>query len=116
MQGDPVLLRGVLFSLLSRAIAHVRPQAAAWVKVRASATGRGFEVCDNGPGLSPAEASALSGAVAQPDSRGKGSLEPDGDTDLSIAMWLTHRYGGEISIVPQDSGGTCFRITLGAPA
>lgn len=118
MQGDPVLLRGVLFSLLSRAIAHVRPQAAAWVKVRASATGRGFEVCDNGPGLSLAEANALSGAVAQTDSRGKGSLEPDGgDTDLSIAMWLTHRYGGEISIVPQDSGGTCFRITLGgAPA
>ncbi len=75
-------------------------------------------MCDNGPDLSPAEASALSSAVAQTDSRGKGSLEPDGgDTDLSIAMWLTHRYGGEISIVPQDSGGTCFRITLGgAPA
>ncbi|WP_422750025.1 ATP-binding protein [Mycobacterium sp. WMMD1722] len=105
---DPARLRQVVVNLVDNAVRHSPPGGR--VRVQASAVGRSglrLDVCDEGPGIPPAERER----VFQRFTRGATS---DGGTGLglAIARWAVDLHGGRIAVA--DAGPGC-RISVTIP-
>jgi signal transduction histidine kinase len=100
-------LEQVFVNLLANAIGHNPAGTSVTVTVTGSGRGRvAVTVADDGVGLSP----DLVGAPFEPARRRRVPTAGAG-LGLSIAKGIVAAHGGEIELVPQDSG-TCFRICL----
>jgi signal transduction histidine kinase len=108
---DQARLRQVVVNLVDNAIRH--SPAGARVSVIANAaqpTGLFLEVCDEGPGIPPAERER----VFQRFSRGATSAGGTG-LGLAIARWAVELHGGAIEVM--DAGTGCrIGVTIPAPA
>lgn len=97
---DPARLRQVVVNLVDNAIRH--SPAGGRVSVRASATdaaGLRLEVCDEGPGIPPAERER----VFQRFTRGATSAGGTG-LGLAIARWAVELHGGSIEVLAAPTG------------
>jgi signal transduction histidine kinase len=104
---DPARLRQVVVNLVDNAVRH--SPAGGRVSVQASAGELGglrLDVCDEGPGIPPAEHEL----VFQRFSRGATS---DGGTGLglAIARWAVELHGGTVEVVDVRTGCR-IRVTL----
>lgn len=97
---DPARLRQVVVNLVDNAIRHSPPGG------RVSLLGRGaepsglrLEVCDEGPGIPPAERER----VFQRFSRGATSAGGTG-LGLAIARWAVELHGGSIEVIDSPTG------------
>jgi signal transduction histidine kinase len=109
-QGDPVLLRQVLISLLTNAYKNTPPDGA--VTLRACSSGEKdalIEVSDTGTGIPPDE----QGRVFERFYRGSNSLEKEGfGLGLSIARRMVEVMGGRIEVTSELGRGSTFTVRL----
>ena len=108
---DQARLRQVVVNLVDNAIRH--SPAGARVDVLASAaqpTGLRLEVCDEGPGIPPAERER----VFQRFSRGATSAGGTG-LGLAIARWAVELHGGAVEVMDARTGCR-IGVTIPAPA
>jgi signal transduction histidine kinase len=107
---DQARLRQVVVNLVDNAIRH--SPAGARVSVNASAaqpTGLRLEVCDEGPGIPPAERER----VFQRFTRGATSAGGTG-LGLAIARWAVELHGGAIEVMDARTGCR-IGVTIPAP-
>lgn len=106
--GDPKLLRRVLRNLIENAARH----GADDIDVIIDAAGQGarIDVCDRGPGVAEADREK----IFEPFYRIKGASETAGGVGLglSLARKIARLHGGDITCLPRENGGACFRLTL----
>jgi two-component system OmpR family sensor kinase len=111
VMGDPERLRQVLDNLLANVRAHTPRGTGASVQVRTEGPTAVVEVVDEGPGLSPQEASRVFERFYRSDpSRSRGS----GGTGLglSIVGAIVAAHGGTVSVAPGPHGGALFAVRL----
>ena len=107
---DPVLIDQLLANLLENALRYTPDSSP--IEIRGSANGDtvAVEICDRGPGISPAERER----VFEKFYRGQAAKQNDGGTGLGLticrAVVLAH--GGSIDIFARKQGGTRVRFTL----
>lgn len=107
----PARLTRVLHSLVDNAVRYTPPGGV--VTVAARSTGRSVEVIvdDSGPGLTPAERTA----VFEPFWRADASRSTRGSgLGLTLARRITHALGGDIRVAESPGGGSSFAVVLPA--
>jgi PAS domain S-box-containing protein len=117
LSGDPVRLRQVLLNLLGNAVKFSdrgRVRLEAKLEARDAETCRiGFEVSDEGPGMSPATVSHLFQPFRQGDDS---SARRSGGTGLGLAISreLVRMMGGDIEVETRPGAGSRFRFSISA--
>ncbi|RVU43928.1 response regulator [Rubrivivax rivuli] len=120
LQGDPLRLGQVLINLGSNAVKFTeRGEVVVRVQRRAAEAGPApgvalrFEVCDTGPGLSPAQGAQLFTSFHQADAS-TSRLHGGTGLGLAISRRLVHLMGGEIGVqaAPQQGSVFWFEVTL----
>ncbi len=97
---DPARLRQVVVNLVDNAIRHSPPGGRVSLLGRAAEpSGLRLEVCDEGPGIPPAERER----VFQRFSRGATSAGGTG-LGLAIARWAVELHGGSIEVIDSPTG------------
>lgn len=107
VSGDPRLLRRLVRNLLENARRHGRPPIE--VRVGPNADGAEIRVCDHGAGVAHAERER----VFEPFYRRSGSTQGAG-LGLALVRQIARQHGGDAVCTADESGRTCFRVTLGA--
>jgi signal transduction histidine kinase len=111
--GDPERIHEVLTNLLSNAVRHSPPGG--WVTVSGAPVPGGLriDVCDEGPGVPPAQLSRIFDRFHRVDAA-RGSVAGGAGLGLAIARSIVELHGGSIRAEPgpQDSG---CRITFELP-
>lgn len=111
VNGDPVLLKQVVFNLLSNAVKFTRPQQKPLIRARWTAVPEGycFTVEDNGVGFNMDYASKLFGLFQRMHSHGQ--FEGSG-IGLATVKKIIEKHGGKVSIHSQEGKGTQVSFTL----
>jgi len=105
----PARLTRVLHSLVDNAVRYTPPGG--MVAITAAGSGGTVEVTveDSGPGLTPAQRTA----VFEPFWRGDSSRSSRGyGLGLTLAQRITHALGGEIRVSESPGGGASFAVLL----
>ncbi|WP_327188869.1 HAMP domain-containing sensor histidine kinase [Streptomyces xinghaiensis] len=107
--GDPGQLRQVLDNLLSNALLHTPPLTAVELRIGMRETSAVIEVADEGPGLTPQQASR----VFERFYRATGTQHPAGTgLGLSIVAALVAAHGGSVELDTTPGAGCTFRAVL----
>jgi signal transduction histidine kinase len=110
VEGDPQLLRLVVFNLLDNALKYSPSGETVRLEASAGDTEVTLLVADRGPGVAPEDRERLFGRFfrAEPASRpGVGGL------GLSVVLWVTELHGGKVRLLDTDQGAA-FEVTLPA--
>ena len=112
---DPVEMPKVVDNLLSNAIKFTPEGGRVWVRVRSKAPGWiELSVCDNGPGIAPADRERIFDRFHRADPTGR---TPGTGLGLSLARRLVEMHGGRLELGTAESGiGACFNVILPAAA
>jgi signal transduction histidine kinase len=112
--GDPERVHQVVANLLDNALRHSPPDGRVWLSAHASRPGVAtIEVCDEGPGIPPAELQR----VFERYERGDAALgASDGGTGLglAIARWIVDAHGGAIRAEAREPNGCRMVVELPA--
>ncbi|WP_423460219.1 sensor histidine kinase [Ottowia sp. VDI28] len=110
---DPTLVHMALSNLVDNAVKHAD---AGEVTVCAQQNGEGqleLSVADEGPGLSPEDASHIFGRFERGD-------RVDQTRGFGLGLWVARRvarlHGGDVRVMLLPGGGTCFTLMLPRPS
>jgi two-component system OmpR family sensor kinase len=107
--GDEARLRQVLGNLLQNARRHTPPETHVHVRVYSGATEAVIEVADEGPGMSPEEASRVFERFWRSDpSRNRAS--GGAGLGLAIVAAIADAHGGRAEVQSAPGAGATFRI------
>jgi signal transduction histidine kinase len=108
VDGDPHQLRRVLQNLIGNAV-KFRGEGPPRVEVSARRGDREWVVMvdDDGPGVSPAQATQIFGMFARIDVRSEGT-----GIGLAVCRRIVEAHGGRIWVESREGGGSSFRFTL----
>lgn len=105
----PARLTRVLHSLVDNAVRYTPPGGTVAITAAGSDGGVEVTVDDSGPGLTPAQRTA----VFEPFWRGDSSRSSRGSgLGLTLAQRITHALGGEIRVSESPGGGASFAVVL----
>jgi signal transduction histidine kinase len=105
----PARLTRVLHSLVDNAVRYTPPGGMVAITAAGSDGGVEVTVDDSGPGLTPAQRTA----VFEPFWRGDSSRSSRGSgLGLTLAQRITHALGGEIRVSESPDGGASFAVVL----
>ena len=105
--GDPRLLRRLVRNLLDNASRHGAPPID--VQVRRAGDAAELRVCDQGPGIPPAEHEA----VFHPFHRSRGADDGRGaGLGLALVRQIARQHGGDARYAPGEPAGSCFVVRL----
>ncbi|KAA1249824.1 HAMP domain-containing histidine kinase [Mycobacterium simiae] len=109
--GDEPRLRQVLSNLVANALRHTPESADVTVRVGTQGDDALLEVADQGPGMTPEDASRVFERFYRTDSS---RARASGGTGLglSIVDSLVKAHGGAVTVVTAPGEGCCFRVTL----
>ena len=109
--GDEPRLRQVLSNLVANALQHTPEDADVIVRVGTDGDDAVLEVADQGPGMTPEDASRVFERFYRTDSS---RARASGGTGLglSIVDSLVHAHGGGVTVKTALGEGCCFRVTL----
>src|SRR5271166_1887357 len=109
--GDEPRLRQVLSNLVANALQHTPEDADVIVRVGTDGDDAVLEVADQGPGMSPEDASRVFERFYRTDSS---RARASGGTGLglSIVDSLVHAHGGVVTVQTAIGQGCCFRVSL----
>lgn len=108
LKGDERLLRRAVRNLLDNAQRHA-PGSTPQVSLTAVQGGGIIRVCDQGPGIPPADAQRIFEPFERLSGRGDGT-----GLGLALVRRIARQHGGEARCLPRPGGGTCFEIWLGS--
>lgn len=107
VRGDPRLLRRLVRNLLENASRHGAPPID--VQVRRAGDAAELRVCDQGPGIPPAEHEA----VFRPFHRSRGADDGRGaGLGLALVRQIARQHGGDARYAPGEPAGSCFVVHL----
>jgi len=112
VEGDPGLLRLLLFNLLHNAIKHSPEGSAVRVEVRGDSGHVHLVVRDSGPGVPAAERDRVFERFYRAGGSGR-SVEGSGGLGLAVVRWVTERHQGSIRLL-DEGPGAAFQVTLSA--
>lgn len=107
VRGDPRLLRRLVRNLLDNASRHGAPPID--VQVRRAGDGAELRVCDQGPGVPPAEHEAVFRPFHRPRGAGDGRGAGLG---LALVRQIARRHGGDVRYTAGEPTGSCFVVRL----
>jgi two-component system OmpR family sensor kinase len=109
--GDEPRIRQVLSNLVANALQHTPASADVVIRVGTEGDDAVLEVADQGPGMSPEDASRVFERFYRTDSS---RARASGGTGLglSIVDSLVHAHGGVVTVKTAVGHGCCFRVTL----
>jgi two-component system, OmpR family, sensor kinase len=109
--GDEPRIRQVLSNLVANALEHTPASADVVIRVGTEGDDAVLEVADQGPGMSPEDASRVFERFYRTDSS---RARASGGTGLglSIVDSLVHAHGGVVTVKTAVGHGCCFRVTL----
>jgi two-component system, OmpR family, sensor kinase len=108
--GDDTLLRQMVGNLLDNAIRFARPSGAVTAVVRRTPDGIVIRICDDGPGVPPADRARIFERFVRVGPRSGGA-----GLGLPIARWIAEAHGGHLILESADPSQTCFTVTLPCP-
>jgi two-component system, OmpR family, sensor kinase len=111
VQGDHGRLRQIVDNLISNAVQHTPAGSAVTVTVTSAPPAGLLTVADNGPGMSPEQASRVFERFYRTDrarSRSRGGT----GLGLAIAATLAAAHGGTIGVDSQPGQGAAFHVQL----
>ncbi|HJU71072.1 MAG TPA: HAMP domain-containing sensor histidine kinase [Paucimonas sp.] len=110
VHGDPKLLRRMIRNLLENAKRYGEGAPIRVSLGAAAADTVQLDICDGGSGI-PAEEREN---IFAPFYRLPGKRERDGcvGLGLSLVRQIARKHGGDVTCLPRDGGGSCFRTTL----
>jgi signal transduction histidine kinase len=111
VQGDHGRLRQIVDNLISNAVQHTPAGSAVTVTVTSSPAAGLLTVADNGPGMTPEQASRVFERFYRTDrarSRSRGGT----GLGLAIAATLAAAHGGTIGVASQPGQGATFHLQL----
>jgi signal transduction histidine kinase len=111
VQGDHGRLRQIVDNLISNAVQHTPAGSAVTVTVTSSPPAGLLTVADNGPGMTPEQASRVFERFYRTDrarSRSRGGT----GLGLAIAATLAAAHGGTIGVASQPGQGATFHLQL----
>lgn len=111
VEGDHGRLRQIVDNLISNAVQHTPAGSAVTVTVTSSPPSGLLTVTDNGPGMTPEQASRVFERFYRTDrarSRSRGGT----GLGLSIAATLAAAHGGAIGVHSQPGHGAAFHVRL----
>jgi heavy metal sensor kinase len=109
--GDEHLLRQMVANLVENAIRYTREGGTIVVSLAQAATRVHIRVCDEGPGIAPADRPRIFERFVRLDTAGG---ESGGGLGLPIARWIAEAHGGSLDLESSSEKGSCFIITLPA--
>ena len=114
VEGDADRLCQVLINLIVNAIKYNDADKPV-VEVRSEVIDRNFivEVADNGPGIPANEAEAIFDMFTRGE-HGRADATPGAGLGLAISRKIVARMSGALELVPRDTRGARFRVTLPA--
>jgi two-component system sensor histidine kinase GlrK len=110
LEADPDKLRSIIDNLVSNAVKFTPPGGRITVKARVQSGDAVIEVIDSGPGVAPEERESIFDLFWR-GGKNEGARIKSSGLGLAIARELVEAHGGQISVVPEGSGGH-FRVTL----
>lgn len=114
VQADRLRLEQVMLNLLSNAIKYSRAGDTVLVGCREEGHRLRLEVCDHGPGISPAQQQRLFTAFERLDAA-HGPVEGAG-IGLALSKWLVDLMKGEIGVESTLGAGSTFWVRLARAA
>jgi Na+/proline symporter/two-component sensor histidine kinase len=114
VEGDADRLCQVLINLIVNAIKYNDADKPV-VEVRSEVIDRNFivEIDDNGPGIPANEAEAIFDMFTRGE-HGRADATPGAGLGLAISRKIVARMSGALELVPRDTRGARFRVTLPA--
>jgi len=113
LQGDPVLLRQLLFNLMGNGLKFHRPDTPPVVRIEASRDGdhHEFVVCDNGIGIEPEYAEKIFVIFQRLHGR---EVYAGTGIGLALVKKIVEFHGGRVWLdsTPREEPGTIIRFTL----
>ncbi|MDZ7805242.1 ATP-binding protein [Thiohalophilus sp.] len=111
IQGKPELLRRAFENVIRNAVRYTAPQTDVAVNA-ATRTGRFvIQVCDQGPGVSPAALEQIFEPFVRADGDATGAREGYG-LGLAIAKRAVMAHGGIVEASNREGGGLCIELSL----
>jgi heavy metal sensor kinase len=111
LRTDPVILRQALQNLIDNAIKYGPPNSEVRVSSRATPGAVLIEVADEGPGISTADRTHLTGRFYRTD-RGRGRASGGFGLGLAITKAYLRALGGSLEHEPRPPRGSIFRLRL----
>ena len=113
LRGDGRLLRRLIRNLIENAMRYGGGSPVE-VEMRSLPTTVEFDVLDRGPGVPEAERER----IFEPFYRLPGKREREGSVGLGLSLTrqIAARHGGTVTCLPRADGGSCFKVSLPAPA
>jgi len=113
LQGDPMLLRQLLFNLMGNGLKFHRPDTPPVVRIEASRDGdhHEFVVCDNGIGIEPEYAEKIFVIFQRLHGR---EVYAGTGIGLALVKKIVEFHGGRVWLdsTPREEPGTIIRFTL----
>src|SRR4030095_10333472 len=109
--GDEHLLRQMVANLVENAIRYTREGGTIVVSVERAGSRVVIRVCDEGPGIAPADQPRIFERFVRLDTAGGAS---GGGLGLPFAGWIAEAHGGSLDLESSSAAGTRFVITLPA--
>lgn len=105
-------LAQVFINLIANAIKY-NTNAAPQLRITSRAHDDLYEVLfeDNGPGIRPEEREKIFAKFTRGSAHARGD-PPGAGLGLAISWQIMRRFGGSLALLPQSSGGACFRVAL----
>jgi signal transduction histidine kinase len=109
--GDPERVHQVVANLIENAVRHSPEDALVTVSARGDAHQLTIEVCDEGPGIPPSEASRVFERFYRADAA-RSSTEGGTGLGLAIARWIVDLHGGSIRVESRQPNGCRMVVEL----
>jgi signal transduction histidine kinase len=106
---DPERMQQALLAILDNAIKHSQAQSAISLRIDPGAEWARVSICDQGPGIAPADLPRIFDAFFVGDESRTGAGAGLG---LAIARRIVEAHGGSIEAATPTGGGAEFTITL----
>jgi two-component system OmpR family sensor kinase len=110
--GDEARLRQVVTNLVGNAVAHTPPGTPVRIGVGTTENRAILEISDQGPGLTPDQASRVFDRFYRADRARSRSGGANAGLGLAIARSLAQAHGGDVELETAVGEGASFRLTL----
>lgn len=112
VSGDEARLRQVVSNLVGNAVTHTPPGTPVRIGVGTSGDRAVLEIADQGPGMTPDQASRVFDRFYRADRSRDRSGGANAGLGLAIALSLTQAHGGTVELETSLGQGATFRLSL----
>jgi signal transduction histidine kinase len=110
--GDPERVHQVISNLLDNAVRHSPHDGRVWLCGHQATDGRTtIEICDEGPGIAPAEAERVFERFYRADAA-RSARDGGSGLGLAISRWIVDAHGGTIRAEGRDPSGCRMVVEL----